>query len=221
MVFLKDCTLSAVRRPDLERYIPPAGSALEPYLFSIWRVSASPAFTRETILPKGNLDLLFNLGPRVTRVRNEQLTGSIAADTAFLVGLQTSAIAMQPHDWICVLGLSLRIETCAAVLPLPPGELIDLTVESTSVIPGIARLFEQLRATPDFSNQCGLLLRWLSARVAPNPRAEWLGHACRWLARIPDEARIGALAREHSLSARQVRRRFKEQLGIGPAQYVR
>jgi AraC-like DNA-binding protein len=206
---------------NVERYLPPEGSELEPYLLSIWRVNAVPSFARELVLPAGRLDLLFNLGPSITRVRNGQVIDPLAADTAYLAGLQTSAFATRPQGRVHMLGMSLRIETCSAVLPLPPGEVTDLTVESTSTLPGMTDLFARLQATPHFQDQCGLLLRWLSAQVASGPSAGWISHACRWLARVPTEARIGTLAREHGLSARQVRRRFHQQIGIGPARYVR
>jgi hypothetical protein len=42
-------------------YIPPRTHPLFPYIQSIWRNTANGDFTRETILPKGNVDLLFNL----------------------------------------------------------------------------------------------------------------------------------------------------------------
>jgi AraC-like DNA-binding protein len=206
---------------EIKRYIPPPASELAPYVLSIWRLRAGQAFSREIILPACNLDLLFNLGEPIARMRDGVVIDSLASSAAHVAGLQTSAFATRPGGRVAVLGVSFRIESSAAFVSLPPGEVADRLVEGRSLIPGIADLFPRLEATSDFREQCRMLLRWIGARLARQAGSAWISGACRALARAPADAPVQALAREHRLSARQIRRRFEQQLGIGPAQYLR
>ncbi len=58
---------------QLEYYIPPAQHPLGPYVQSIWRVHAHRDYSTETILPKGNVDLLFNFGDPLASVEGVRL----------------------------------------------------------------------------------------------------------------------------------------------------
>lgn len=211
---------------QIKRHFPRTGTPLAPYLLSIWRLRAFPAFSQEWVLPKRNVDLLFNLGDPIIRARGNCVIDSVQADTAYLTGVHQSAFSTQPTGNVHLLGVSLRPETCAAILPMTPGEVLDVMVPSAGFVTDSVALLGELRTTPDFPKQCDLLCRWLMTRINrfnPDPQVSWLSQICRELGKEREESkgRVGALAREQGLSERQLRRRFKQLMGIGPAQYRR
>lgn len=212
---------------EIERYIPPPDSELAPYVQSIWRVRAAGGPLRETILPACNLDLLFNFGGPIDRVhvRGREVIDTMAGSAVHMAGLHTAAFATRPRGQVAVLGVSLRIEACAAFVALPPGLVVDRCTDGTSLIPDVAELWPRLRDALDFGEQCRHLVDWLRGRLTRRRGMLWIGAACRDLFDSPHDAQAQApvtmLARAHGLSTRQVRRRFEQALGIGPAQYVR
>lgn len=201
-------------------YIPPRASSLAPHVLAIWRLDADGEYC-ETILPKGNLDLLFNLGARIS-VGGPRLGGSaLQAETAAVAGLQTAPLTAQPNGAVCLLGVSLRIETAAALLPLPPGRLIDLRIDGADVFPEMPALAERLHAARTFPRQCRILVGWLRRRLHPSPATDWIAESCERLRHSQTGRRAGQLAGACGISERQMRRRFLAQLNLGPAYYLR
>jgi AraC-like DNA-binding protein len=206
---------------QIERYIPPAGSELARYVLSIWRLRSEAEFSRELVLPKCNLDVLFNLGQPIGRARDGETMDALASGAVHVAGLHTRAFAAQPQGRVDVFGVSFRIETCAAFLSLPPGELADRVVDGRSLAPGMRDLAGRVGDAGDFRQQCAALHSWIGERLARHAGSDWIVAACRGLAGTVDAAPVDALAREHGLSDRTLRRRFERDLGVGPAQYLR
>jgi AraC-like DNA-binding protein len=205
----------------IERYIPPPGSELARHVLSIWRLRADADFSREVVLPKCNLDVLFNLGQPIDRARDGVAVDALASGAVHVAGLHTRAFATRPQGRVDVLGVSFRIEACAAFLSLPPGELTDRVVEGGPLVPGMRDLSGRVVDAGDFRQQCDTLQRWICERLRRHAGSDWIVAACRGLARAVDAAPVDALAREHGLSGRTLRRRFERELGVGPAHYLR
>ena len=206
---------------NVDRYIPPANSLLSRYVSSIWRVWASGAYSRETILPKGNFDLLFNLGDSTARATGRRAPELLLRETAYVAGVQTEAFVAHPQGVVYLVGVSLRMETCAALLPLRPGEVTDRIVEAAAAFDEMPEICDRLSVLQDFPAQCRLLIGWLGGIVRPSPTTDWIAHACRSLRGSPTDSRVAQLARDHRVSDRHLRRIFNAQMGVGPAQYVR
>jgi AraC-like DNA-binding protein len=206
---------------QIDRYIPPPASRLARHVLSIWRLRADDGFSGETILPKCNLDLLFNLGPPIDRLRGGEAVDSLASGAAHVAGLHTGAFATRPAGRVDVLGVSFRIEASAAFVSLAPAAFADRVADGRTLIPGIADLFPRLVDGLDFHAQCSMLQSWIGERLGRHVDSGWIAAACRRLARAPAAAPVRALAGEHGLSRRTLRRRFERELGIGPAQYLR
>ncbi len=205
----------------LETYRPPAGHPLEPCVQYIFRVRQGHPFLRETILPKGNVDLLFNLGEPVVGTGMER-DAQVAEEGAAWVG----GLKMRPYEvhWqgrVDLLGVSLRAEACAGLLPLSPAELVNRDADQLPPAAGLRTLGEQLHDTPAFADQCSLLVRWLTARLRPLRGTDAVQHACALLRRSRGEDAVRATAKALAVSPRHLRRMMGEHVGIGPAEYVR
>ncbi len=205
---------------QFECYIPPSQHPLEPYVQSIWRAHANGDHTVETILPKGNVDLLFNFGDPLDGADNKKPCYVLSGPSAYVSGLYTDAFINRPQGEVWLLGVSLKIDACSSILPLPLAELANQTVEARHVFANAPEWSEQLAESATFAQQCHLLINWLVRQIKPDPNATLVRQACLALRQCPDEARIAEQAQRLHLSTRHLRRLFHQHIGIGPSAYL-
>jgi AraC-like DNA-binding protein len=205
----------------VDHYIPPPGDPLRPYVDSIWSVHATGDYSRELILPKGNVDILFNLsdtflfGPQHTSHETNM------ACAAYLAGVHTGPLANHPQGEARLVGISLKMESAASVIPMPLREVTDLVIDADQVFHGIGELHARIQEASDFERQCEMMRSWLAARVRTEPRTEQIGRACGYLGASPTDARLNRVAADVGISGRHLRRLFLDHVGVGPAHYLR
>lgn len=203
----------------IERYIPPVSHPLHPYVQSIFFAGGSHA--RELVLPKCNVDILFNLGAPIQVEGTACLARATTWQKSLVAGLQTGAIVSRPQGSVTILGISLKAATCRAVLPLPLSEITDWVVDGALLFPEIDLLWERLGTDLSFSQQCRHVLDWLAARMVPPLQAALIHCACGLLDGHPDGRRLDKIVQMSAVSPRHLRRLFQQHVGIGPAQYLR
>lgn len=206
---------------NVHHYIPPPDHPLHPYLHSLWSCGAWGAYARETILPTGIVDILFNLAQpfRVALRHGEEIERMKSA--AYVVGLQTGTVVTEPEGEVLLFGISLRAEACSVVLPVPAQEITGAFVDATQVFRDAGELTERLYEARDFQERCRIALAWLAKRIAPDPQAEMVVNACRLLNNLPTGIGIDRVASDLNLSSRHLRRLFLHHLGVGPSGYIR
>jgi len=205
-----------------ERYFLPKDHRLRPYVTGIWRHQGGPAGGHERIMPRGVVKLLFPLCGTLVAV--DGIRGDVPRlrGAVYLAGLHSRSVTTAPDGSLVMLGLGLSAEVCRAVLPLPAHEVTNLTIEATLVFKNTPELFERLcRATSSLPDQCRILLRWLESVIEPSARLTQVHHACRVLARTPQDARVDRIARDMAVSSRHLRRVFLQYVGVTPLEYVR
>ena len=207
--------------PELHFYAPPPGHPLEPFVIAIFRVRTDAPHRQETILPKGNVDLLFNLGEPLGGSDAKRDRFVIRSGAAWIGGLKTRPYSFEPGRMLYLLGVSLRGESCAGLLPLAPAEIVNLDAHDPPASAEMRLLGEQLHGMQSFADQCALLIRWLVARLRPVRGADLVRHACTLLRQSRAEDAVGATARALAVSPRHLRRMVGEHVGIRPAEYVR
>lgn len=204
-----------------ELYHPPRGHPLHPYVLAIFRVRWNGAGLRETILPKGNLDYLFNLGAPLhgSSVRPE---GYVAREgCTWIAGLRTRPYVVRPQGVVGLLGVCLRAETAAALMPMPPCEFINQELDGSDLPPDLRAVAEQVYEAQSFARQVAILTKWLTGRLRPLRGAPAVRHACALLRSSRAEDPVGATAKAMGVSVRHLRRMVTEHVGVGPAEYVR
>lgn len=205
---------------QIDRYIPPPDHPLHPYIESIWRVESYPSHATETILPKQNVDILFNLAQAYAIVDGTEQ--SVEEIRGFhVVGAQTNSFVVHPQGHTKMLGISLKMDGCSALLSLPLNELTDQVVEGTDIFPQQRFLWEQVAETDHFVAQRDLLLQWLATHLQPHPHLCMIQRACWLLREQPTSHAFDQIANELAISTRHLRRMMLRHTGVGPAQYMR
>lgn len=204
---------------EIERYIPPAAHPLHPYVQSIFFARGS--YARELVLPKCNVDILFNLGDPIEVEGAACHAWAGTWRKSLVAGLQTGAVVSRPRGAVAIFGISLRAATCRALLPLPLSEIAGLAVDGALLLPEVDRLWERVGAEPCFEWRCRHVLGWLAARVTPPPQAGLIHCACGLLDGSPEAHRLDAVVQTTAVSSRHLRRLFRQHVGVGPAQYLR
>jgi len=205
----------------VDRFIPSPGHRLQPYIRSIWRVRADGEYSQETILPQGNVDILFNMGGVIGLAREARIDDLHLNDMSYLAGPQTRSVRTHPRGHVHLLGVSMKIEGCAALLPLPTNEITNITIDGDRVFRDLDEMSDRLYSAPDFVGQCRLLTEWLERRIVHDRQTDMILHACRTIGHAPFDSTIDRVATTLDLSSRHLRRLFLERLGIGPSHYLR
>lgn len=206
---------------QVDLFLPPDDHPLNSIVHSIFQArDAGPTYRHETILPKGNVDVLFNLGDRM-QVLGAGSTSVLPSAKIQLAGVQTAGFASRPDGNTHLVGISLRMEHASSVLPIAQNEITDRRIEADCVLSDTADLFDKLAEAPDFRIRRRLLLDWISTRVRIGERHRLIAHACRVLREQPTETRVAEVARDAGLSPRHFQRVFTQAVGITPSRYVR
>jgi AraC-like DNA-binding protein len=205
---------------QIDRYIPPPEHPLHPYVASIWRAESQFSHSSETILPKQNVDLLFNLG-EPQHVVGGTRSPQRGLNDFHVAGPQTGALTVQPQGNMNLLGVSLKMDGCSGLLALPMTELTDQTVEAHNIFPQQRFLWEQVAEAHSFEAQRNLLMRWLIKALQPTPHLDLVQHACWSLREQPTSHTLDQLSAQLNLSSRHLRRIMLHHVGLGPAQYMR
>ena len=185
----------------IDHFAPPRSHPLHPFVLCIFRLRARGAFRTETILPKGNVDILFNLGPpeRVSALR-----GTFECATTLVTGLHTRAIVVTPGRNVHIVGVSLRPETCSALLHAPAGDFTDTFIDGSLVLSDADRLLNRLAESATFAEQRDVLLAWLLRRVQPDDNTALVAYASRLLRGTLGAGAVGLAARRIGMSRRHL-----------------
>ncbi|HEX8674133.1 MAG TPA: helix-turn-helix transcriptional regulator [Longimicrobium sp.] len=213
---------------DAQRLVPPPGHPLNPVVQSIWMVQGGPGgigHAGETILPKGIVDIIFDLQGTAYTVARGGNTFTAPAERVRITGVQTTAFTAVHSSGLHLLGVSVRAEWAAALLALPLSEATDVWVEGRLVLDGAEEVWERLCEAPDFAARCGIVVPWLTALLKPRREADLLAQACRRLgdprSRLVGGGGVGTLARSLYVSERHLRRLFLDRVGVSPSGYLR
>ncbi len=176
--------------------------ALAGLVSTVWvqRVAADAApYTHRTV-PNGSVELRCRIGsaPQVVGPLTRPLVEVLEPDTT-------------------IIGIRFRPGAAAAVFRLPVSELVDLTVASDELLGREARVVGELVAgSPSPAAGLALLQRqvmgWLAEATDPDPLvAEAVQRLMPWR-----DGEVGSLRSRLGISERQLRRRCRDSVGLGP-----
>jgi AraC-like DNA-binding protein len=184
----------------------PVGGALGALAEAAWVARFDAPADDWLVLPDGCVDLV------VTTGRAAVVAGPATAPSVLAYPAETRAV-----------GLRLRPGAAAAVLGVAAHELRDRVVPAAA-LPALAGLgeAEDALAGGDPGAALAALVRATGTRAAAaGARADPRVGAAAALLRATPGLGLAALERELALSARQLRRRFGEHVGVGPARFAR
>lgn len=172
----------------------------------LWRLDPDGAPSERRILPDGCIDLI--------HARQHGV-----ADKLFWVGAMPTAEVVHVDASAALVGIRFRPGAAPAFLGMPADELTGQRVDAADLWPEAIELDDAL-ATARSTDAVGRAL--LSALLERLPRARALdGAMMRWAAQALQGPPDAPNAPPRELGARQMRRRFKAAVGIGPKHFAR
>jgi len=205
---------------QFERYCPPSGHPLYGIVASIFQTQYNAEHNREVILPKQNVDILFNLDAPLTIVEGT-IAPHVLKNYFYVQGLKTSTLTVKPLGSVNLFGISLNTCGSSLLLPLPINELTDQIVDGTEMFPTQHFLWERVAEAQGFAKRCAIVMRWLVNNMQLPPHYQIVKRACDQLRQDPTGARLDILSSDLGISTRHLRRMMHYHLGVGPAQFIR
>lgn len=217
-----DC---AIGRWSLHLLAPPED--LAPYVDTFWEVHGFANYERERILPKGNIELMFNLGLPHRVLDPGHPSGAATYRDAWLSGLQRRPLVIEPCFDVRrvpshLVAARLRPAGAYALLGMAMDEVSNQVIDLDALLGrSAASASEQLREQPTTEARLALLEQFVRARVAVGPSLRPLVNwAVAEIERAHGALRIDTLNRELGVSRKHLSRTFREEIGLAPKQYA-
>jgi AraC-like DNA-binding protein len=208
-------------------YLLAPAADLAPYVEVFWEVHGYADYARERILPKTNIELMFNLGPPHRLLDPTRPTGASVYREAWVAGLQRRPLLIEPcFDASRVpsrlIGARLRPEGAYAFFGVPMDELsndvIDLDLLSKAAFLSVhARMHETPSRPERFALLENLVRERLGKEVRTRPFIRW---AAAQIERTHGAVRILDLCHELGVSRKHLNEWFRRQVGLPPKQYA-
>lgn len=133
----------------------PDQSALSEYVTAIWEINGDRR-VRETILPKGIIEIVFNLGDDMkgTQSLNNRI---FQPARCFVQGLYTEALTVSYSEQHHLFGIQLKPHMVKRLLRLTSSELKDQVVDLSLVSRTINDLWNQLGESQDFEERVKII----------------------------------------------------------------
>lgn len=196
-------------------WAPP--SAIRDQVEAIWSLAghAEPSDAPQRILPDGCAELILNFADPVV----QETGGPVRQPALMFVGQITGPLHIRPTGRVDLLGIRFRPGGAAALTPVPQHELVDRTVPLADIARGVAKLLAPAFDSDDEATRIerttGALDRSLDSRRTVV--AESADALVRQWGMIP----VGVLAAGAGLGARQLERRFLDEVGMTPKRLAR
>jgi AraC-like DNA-binding protein len=192
---------------------------LAPFIECFWMLEGAPgALTEaapERILPDGCAEIILNFAAPFRAIDQNGL--SKIQPSQFLVGQMTRPIFIVPTGEARLIGIRFHPGGTFPFIDIPLGEAIDSVIELGAISSGLAR--ELLTATDRESalrDQIAALQAVLVNRLGKSKKESRLLGLAASIVQSAGLVSVDELASQAAMSSRQLRRRFLQEVGIGP-----
>jgi AraC-like DNA-binding protein len=186
-------------------------------IHAIWQVKGYTPFREEHIVPKGIVELIFNLNGGQLSARIGDRPYQI--NQAFINGFNTSTIHFQLPEHLQLFGIQLHPLMVKKLLKVPASEFSNTLIDLHLLDPGFNLLWEELMNRTAFEDRVRVIYRWLQARIREaDTREAWIN---RFLIHAePAGITVGELAQRFCYSTRQLSRRLSEATGLNTEELI-
>ncbi|HEY6555573.1 MAG TPA: helix-turn-helix domain-containing protein [Vicinamibacteria bacterium] len=191
-------------------------SRLLPFVECFWFVSGDGRGAPiQTIVPDGCPELIVHSGEPFRRICGERPDRQ---PTAFVVGELTRALRVRPEASMSTMGIRFRPAGLSPFVATPQDELTDRTTPIADLWGASAReLEERVHDAASDARRARVAEEFLLARLAAGPGPDRrVAAAVGQLLAERGQTRLGALSATAGLSPRQLERRFRSVVGLGP-----
>lgn len=194
------------------RFYLPKTLPLRLAIHAIWQVERRAVLARETILPKGVVEIVFNLNDRHPILA--QLGGRPYSVTeCFINGFNTLPIQLVPPEQQVFFGVQLQPLAIKQIFGIPASAFSNALVELSLVDPAFRSLWHQLGEQSRFEARVSVFCDWLATRLpAGGPRENLMNDFL--LGAHRHHLSVTTLARTLCYSPRQLSRKIIEATGM-------
>jgi AraC-like DNA-binding protein len=190
-----------------ERYIPQT-AYLKNVIRSIWQTEGAPGFQNETILPKGNAEIIFNFNdeaPIRATIDNKQFH----LGKCFVNGFNTCPIQTQLPRQHVLFGIEFHLIAIKKLFGIPASEFTNMVVDPALLHPSFNSLWHILAAKKTFNERVAVITTWIEQKaIGLEPREQFL---TSFLANdLQQTASVTGLAKSVCYSTRQLSRKIYE-----------
>lgn len=196
----------------------PDNSAVSNYVTAIWE-NIPPGVSQELILPKGVVEIVFNLSDPMQGVLPHQLTAT-AAPHCFLQGLNTHVVHVQYTGNQHLLGICLQPHMVKDLLGILPSECKNTLIDLTLLKPSFNSLWHQLKEASGFKERVAIIER--SFPVLNQTDCSRTKYFCSVFSDFSNQAlpSIDLLSKQICYSSRQLNRKAQSLFGISTEELV-
>lgn len=189
----------------------------------VWDFVGHLPRSRERVLPRGSIELVFSLGKQHRRIDPGGIADKLPATC--ISGIQLIPRFLEaPAGIATTMGIRIHPMTAYAVLGIPLSELTDQMVDlgdvaGSAILEMKDRLFEATSA----EQRARIVLPWITSRlqrstIRPSPAIAWVE---RQIEQHQGAVSIAALRSNTGLSKLRLSDMFRREVGITPKLYAR
>lgn len=200
---------------DTHLHIPFSGP-LKEYVVAIWQVRGN-SFGKETILPKGIVEIIFNYTPQTKGSFTNEL---IIAPRCFIQGLNTHCLKVEYTGHQNMLGVQMHRDKVKDVLGVLPGEFNNRLVDLELINPHFGMLWHRLAELNSFEERVVVLEN--SLPLISDQYCERTTHLAQLFqgGSVERFQSVDTLAREVCYSTRQLGRISQQLFGLSPEELI-
>jgi AraC-like DNA-binding protein len=191
---------------------------LAPFVECFWTLEGEPdpfETTPERILPDGCIEIILNFAARFTEIgeRSEERL----QPGHFLVGQMTRPVIIKPTGSVRLIGIRFHPGGTFPFVRLPMYEATDRIIELGAIAPDLEREFLAVaEADASLRMKIAAIEQMLAKRLRGGGHDSRLVDLTARIIRVAGRVPVDTPAAEAGLSARQLRRRFLMEVGVGP-----
>lgn len=190
----------------------PQSSRFSQAIQAVWQMERQTPFHKEIIVPKGVVEIIFNLNghaPTLAQIDGRQYS---VAD-CFINGFNTRPIQLQPPERQAFFGVQFQPLAVKEIFGAPASEFSNSLVDVALLDPAIRSLRDRLAGQNSFEARVSVFLNWFEKRFPePEPRERLMNDFLTGARR--HDISVTALANSLCYSPRHLSRKITEATGM-------
>ena len=134
---------------------------------AIFQTHGFPQFKNETILPKGNTEIIFDLSETDSILASMGVGSPDRLPRCFIISYAKAPVYIQLPKQQTYFGLILDPMAVHCLLGAPAGEFVNRPIDLTLVDKSFYELWEQLAEEKEFSARVALITKWVKLKIKP------------------------------------------------------
>lgn len=195
----------------------PANEPESLFVKCIWRLCEyNEICLKETILPKGTVELIFNLSEKIFYL-NSGSAQRTTLPTCFLNGINFKPFQLVKKGQQVFLGIQFHVIGLKGLFNTPAKEFNDSITEGGLICKSLDTLQLQLFEQHSFNDQVNLIRSWLHCKINQSKQGTAIQKIHNWFYNEKHLAdSVKNLRKNICVSERQLRRIASEWLGMNP-----